>query len=754
MAKEKKNGVGHFLLVGGLILTVFFSLSVAVVAATKAPDPVILNDDPGAIHFGDKVQFLEDRQKEFTINEIADADHEWTPSSKSAINLGFTESAYWFRFKVRNTTDSTREWFLIIPYPLLNDIELYVPQNGKLHKKIKAGTRYPFSNREIIDKDFVFRLSQSPGDSTYFVRIVTDTSLNFEPIMKSQRSYLATINKVYPIFWLYYGAMLIMVIYNLILFILIREKSYLYLVLFICTYILFQFTLNGFSFQYLWPNSLWWANNCLPTFMCLSMLFITMFLRSFLNIPEVYADSMADKATKYVVMIPALVWAVVSLPVSYAISIKVAILLIIVHTLTLAAAGVMTIGYTRNVRFVVISCVFLFLGVLLYCFKTFGLLPANFFTIWGIQIGSVLFVALLSVGLADRITMLKNEMLSTNSNISLMLESISQETADVAAELKDYREEEIGQMLKMRFETFMDKFKSLIREVNSNTEQLKAASGGLLDLSGKMAGESGDMSENANMVASASEQMSAKMNTISSTMEQTSQNVTLIASSIEEMTTTVDEITSNTEVARSTTANAVSHAGDVSRKLDSLNEAAENIGSVTEVIAEISKKTNLLALNATIEAARAGEAGRGFAVVANEIKELAQQTATATQQINQQIQDNKQVTMAAVEEIGRIVDVISNVDEIVSTIASSIEEQSTSTKEIASNVNQISQGVSEVNKSVAECSTVAENVTRDVTMVSTSTDHIKESSNLLRKSADDLLHMAEELAGLLKRFKV
>jgi len=742
----KKRPLYFLLVILGAVITYVPSAEAA---------PIILDHTTDTICFGDKVEFLEDKSRKMTVSDVLSKDIEWTQSDDVALNFGFTSSAYWFRFTVDNTLAETKEWYFSLLYPLLNYVEIYIPQAGGFYPPpVRGGTGYPFSTREIKDKDLVFLIKQPPGPRTYLVRIATATSLNFEPILKSHNAYLAKINKVYPIFWLYYGAMLIMVIYNLVLFMIIREKSYVYLVLFILAYILFQFTLNGFSFQYLWPSAVWWANKCLPVFMCLSIVFITLFLRSFLNIKEMYPESIADKATKYLVIGPALAWAVIALPVSYAVSIKVAIVLVIVMTIILTVSGAITIGYTRNSRFVVISCGFLFIGVLLYCFKTFGLLPVNVFTQWGVQVGSVLFVALLSVGLADRITSLKDELLTSNANISVMLESISEETVDITEDIKHSREEEIGELMKTRFNTFMNKFKKMIDEVSGSMTTLEQASVQLSELSDKMTQETGEMSEHSGSVASASKEMSNGITSIAGTMEQTSQNVALIASSIEEMTSTVDEITVNTETARGITANAVDQAGNVSRKLDALNSAASNIGSVTEVITEISKKTNLLALNATIEAARAGEAGRGFAVVANEIKDLAKQTAAATLKIIKQIEDNKNITTQAVAEIGRIVNVINSIDEIVSTISTSTSEQSTSTKEIASNVSQISQGVSQVNKSVAQFSEVAGDVSSKVVSLSSHSHQMNENSGQVKASADDLRLMAENISALLEKFKV
>ncbi|MFZ5565125.1 MAG: 7TM diverse intracellular signaling domain-containing protein [Thermodesulfobacteriota bacterium] len=722
--------------------------------ATAIAAPVPLDDSTDTVYFGRQVEYLEDTNGSLSIADVTSMEGSWEKSQAETLSFGFTTSVYWFRFTLDNTTGHVKDFYLEFTYPLLDFIELYAPQAEGLVNTIKAGDHYPFSSRELIDKDFVFLLKQEPGPATYHVRIKTSSSVNFEPVIRSHNSYLTKINRTYPIFWLYYGAMLIMVIYNLVLFFVIREKSYILLVLFILCYTLFQFTLNGFSFQYLWPNAIWWANNCLPMFMGLAMVIAMLFMRSFLGIRERYAKSLLDRVSLYVVIIPNLVWAFGSLLLPYAVSIRVATALIIFSLVVVIPSGLVSLSFTRSVRFITISSACLFVGIMLYALKTFGLLPSNFITQWGIQVGSALFIALLSIGLADKITAMKNELIATNSNISLMLKSISQKVEEQEQDLEKFQEEEIGVILNERFQTFMAKFKDLVEDVNNNANLLKNSSANLLSLSDKMASESSEISANSNSVASASEEMSSKMVAIAGTMEQTSQNVNLIVSAIEEMTTTSNEVSINTESARQTTENAVAQARNVSQKVDNLGAAAEKIGSVTEVIAEISKKTNLLALNATIEAARAGEAGKGFAVVANEIKELARQTASATQQINRQIEENKQVTVAAVKEIGQIVETINNVNEIVSTIASAIEEQSVSTREIAGNVAQISQGVSGVNRSISQCSTVANNVSKEVVSLSTSSRQMNSNSMAVRESADDLLNMARHLTDLMRKFQV
>ncbi|MDY6903189.1 MAG: 7TM diverse intracellular signaling domain-containing protein [Thermodesulfobacteriota bacterium] len=743
-----------------IVLAIFFCLCLPVSAEPETaklsfPPPAIQIDSSlSSNYFGDQLQYLEDKSRKLTIGDVTHTSRGWQQSKTDSLNFGFTDSAYWFRFTIDNTLDYPSDWLLEITYPLLDYVDLYIPQAGGFFTTIEAGDRYQFSKREIMDKNFVFRINQQPGPQTYYLRIQTESSLTLEPVIRSENNYIAKINHTYPLFWIYYGAMLIMVIYNVVLFFIIRDRSYIYLVLFIVSYILFQFTLNGFSFQYLWPNAVKWANNCLPTFMGLAFVFFTLFLRSFFNIGTMYTTSMVDKATKYLVLVPNLGWAFASLLMPYAMSIKVATFLAFFSAATIAVTGLLSVAITRSMKYILASCAVLFIGVVLYTLKTFGVLPSNIITNWSIQIGSVFFVSFLSIALADKITALKNELILTNSKISQMLKSVSEEMDESLRDLADCREDEIGGILNERFTTFMDRFRDLVSDVAGNADILESSSADLLNLSEQMTTKTNEISTNANSVASSSEEMSMKMTSIASTMEQTSQNINLIVSSIEQMTATSDEISGSTESARMTTENAVDQAQNVSQKVDDLGNAAEKIGSVTEVITEISKKTNLLALNATIEAARAGEAGKGFAVVANEIKDLAKQTAEATQQIKKQIDENKNATTEAVGEIAQIVNIINYVNEIVSSIASSIEEQSVSTREIATNVAQMSQGVSEVNKSIAQCSSVANDVSKEVISLSDASTHLDENSRHVKESADELLKMAQYLAELIQKFQV
>jgi methyl-accepting chemotaxis protein len=185
-----------------------------------------------------------------------------------------------------------------------------------------------------------------------------------------------------------------------------------------------------------------------------------------------------------------------------------------------------------------------------------------------------------------------------------------------------------------------------------------------------------------------------------------------------------------------------------------LGRAAQDIGKVTETITSISAQTNLLALNATIEAARAGAAGKGFAVVANEIKELAQQTASATEDIKSKISGIQASTGGAMGDIEKIAQVIKEVGDIVSSIAAAIEEQSTVTKDVASNIAQATMGVKDANERVSQTAAVAQNIAKDIANVNATVTELVTGSEQVQSSTGELATIAEQLKHRASTFTV
>ncbi len=314
-------------------------------------------------------------------------------------------------------------------------------------------------------------------------------------------------------------------------------------------------------------------------------------------------------------------------------------------------------------------------------------------------------------------------------------------------------EDEIGVLAKALNEMSTN-LNRMVKEVMGGISTLAHSSSDLSGIAGEMSSNAAQTSQKAGVVASSSDRMSSSMYSVASAMEQASNNVDMVASATEEMAGTINEIARNSEKARTITAEAVSQAKGASARVDELGKAAMEIGKVTETINEISGQTNLLALNATIEAARAGEAGKGFAVVANEIKELAKQTATATEEIKHNIEGIQDSTTKTVTEIGQISKVIFDVNELVSTIATAVEEQAVTTKEIANNVAQASHGIRDTNDNVSQTSGAVESIAREITAVNETASVMSGSSAQVRSSAEVLSKLSEELSQLVGRFKI
>ena len=236
------------------------------------------------------------------------------------------------------------------------------------------------------------------------------------------------------------------------------------------------------------------------------------------------------------------------------------------------------------------------------------------------------------------------------------------------------------------------------------------------------------------------EETSAQTKVASSATTQVSQNLQTVATGAEEMGSSIKEIAKNATEAAKVATSAVKVADTANATVTKLGESSAEIGQVIKVITSIAQQTNLLALNATIEAARAGEAGKGFAVVANEVKELAKETAKATEDIGRKIEAIQTDTKAAVEAIASISEVINQVNGISNTIATAVEEQNATTNEMARNVSEAARGSGEITSNISGVAQAAESTSR--------------GASDTQKAAQQLVHTSAELRRLVERFKI
>jgi methyl-accepting chemotaxis protein len=261
----------------------------------------------------------------------------------------------------------------------------------------------------------------------------------------------------------------------------------------------------------------------------------------------------------------------------------------------------------------------------------------------------------------------------------------------------------------------------------------------IAEMAQSLASSSHELTAVSQQMASNAEETAAQANVASAAAEQVSRNVTTVSTGAEQMGASIKEIAKSANEAARVATSAVKVAEKTNSTVAKLGESSAEIGNVIKVITSIAQQTNLLALNATIEAARAGEAGKGFAVVANEVKELAKQTAKATEDISRKIEAIQTDTKGAVEAIARIGTIINQINDIQNTIASAVEEQTATTGEITRNVTEAAKGSNEIAQNVTAVAHAARGTT--------------EGAANTKGSADELSRLAAQLQTLVAQFK-
>ena len=293
----------------------------------------------------------------------------------------------------------------------------------------------------------------------------------------------------------------------------------------------------------------------------------------------------------------------------------------------------------------------------------------------------------------------------------------------------------------------------VIERVAGNASRLSTTSTGLSATATQLSSGARETTNQSATVASAAEEMATNMRNMSGSTEHMTSSVNSVAKSVEELTSSISEIARTAEQSSSIAGRASDLTQASNQTIGKLGSAAEEIGKVIEVIQDIAEQTNLLALNATIEAARAGEAGKGFAVVATEVKELARQTAGATEDIRNRIEIIQGSTSEAVRSIKEVGDVIEEVNQTSGTIASAVEEQSILTQGIAQNINETAEQTSAVANGVSESATACDEVARSISSVDEASRQTALGATETQSIGDSLSTLSDELASLVGQFK-
>lgn len=335
-------------------------------------------------------------------------------------------------------------------------------------------------------------------------------------------------------------------------------------------------------------------------------------------------------------------------------------------------------------------------------------------------------------------------------NLSQMAAAIAQK--DLTCRVKINSDDEIGQ-LSQGFNDAVDSLAELVRSTSTAASTLATFSSNMCASTAQLLQDTEQTSQQAATAAAATEEVSVNMANVADSSDQMTTNIASVATAVEDMTTNISDISSKAEHAAGVTNNAAQLVESSNDTISQLGSAADEIGQVVATIQDIAEQTNLLALNATIEAARAGDAGKGFAVVATEVKELARQTADATEGIRQRVERIQSSTGSAIRSLADINEVVTQVKEVSRTIATAVQEQSSTTQDIARTTSQTSEAAQLVSGNVNQSAVATGEITENIAAIDNTARGTTAWTGKIRQASADLFGLVSSLIDTTLEYK-
>jgi len=337
--------------------------------------------------------------------------------------------------------------------------------------------------------------------------------------------------------------------------------------------------------------------------------------------------------------------------------------------------------------------------------------------------------------------------------IARALKDIAQGEGNLTKRLSFASTDSIGQ-LSNQFNGLMEKLQSMIKELSNNSTPLFTSAEAIAQTTTDLSMRADGMTGQSESVTIASGDAAKNVANIANCAEEMSQAVNTAAAAIEEMSASINEVAKNCQNESQIVASADDQAKSTHDSMERLRESSNEIGKIVEMINDIADQTNLLALNATIEAASAGDAGKGFAVVANEVKELAKQTAQATEQIGRQVEGMQNNAGIAITAIGNISRIIGEVHLISRTIVSAVEQQSAAINEISKSVGSAGEAAKHIADDVSQSSIGLSDISVNIEKVNASAKQSAAEANGVNEKIMQMTIFIANLQRTIKKFKV
>jgi len=667
------------------------------------------------------IYWFQDTNNQISFKDITNKSVKFNPPSDKMLNFGFSKATYWLKFRIKTSElKETLFWYIHLGYPLLNDINCYIVHNNDIDH-IQTGTHYPFSNRPLYHPDFIFPIHMEKNDHlTIYFKIKSSSSIQFPmTLWKPSTFYSYEILLFMGIASLYVFFIFICLL-NIILFWIIRYRTCLIYAFFIITYVLFHMSYKGIAAAWLWPGWNEWATISVPVFISLTSMAATLFTKHFLKICEQLVRFNVFFQTAIIVSIVGIFIPFIT-PYELSIKLNLCILVLTSSLILVTIVASLKKGIAQS-KFFLIAWIIVIVGVITYISKTFGLLPSSFIIEKSVEIGYFLCVFMLGFSLLEQ----------------FQKERKKQHHIQKQAIIERKQHMDVQEKTMKALDQKAQDLHEISLNLSSQIDQLNLESD-------TVAGASEEMSANIETIASAMEELSVNIKSISKTSKKMSQHNTSVASAIQELTSAMNQISDHAQNGSDIAAHVVSMADITAQTMKDLGLAADQIGSVTEVIKRIAEKTDILAVNAAIEAASAGEAGKGFAVVANEITKFSEQSASAAEDIAKRIAGVQDQTQKAISGISDMQKVIESMNKSSESISDAVEQQTMALHDISDNASQANTQSDEIALMMSEMSLVSDDVSKNAIEASKGVNEIARSIRTLNMSGQELLNICQRI---------
>ncbi|GBF39084.1 7TM diverse intracellular signaling domain-containing protein [Leptospira johnsonii] len=380
-------------------------------SSLSAEDKIHVSKDIERLPLGKSIYYLEDPERKLTFEDISkpDADSKFIKSDKDSLDFGQLNYNYWFRLTFENDTPEPVSKLVEINYSNIDIAQFYKPNNDGTYSKEESGMLFPFSARSFKNRNFVYQIQLEPGQQkTYYLMTWTSGGLNIPLTLWDKDAFSQYNADMQHGLGLYYGVMIVMILYNIFIFFSVRDVSYFYYVCYILGFLGIQLVLTGHGFQYLWPAFPFLQRNFYVVFTGICMASVLLFTKRFLNTKE-NVPKWLDKSMKVLIVAHGfIIFTPLVLPPE--ITVKLALLLTLPVLIFIPTATVISfLKKFRPARYFLLAFTVLTVSGTVVVLRFINVLGSTFLTEYGLYLGSTMEVILLSIALADRINIMKKE---------------------------------------------------------------------------------------------------------------------------------------------------------------------------------------------------------------------------------------------------------------------------------------------------------------------------------------------------------